>query len=288
MYNGLKARYPNITYISTVFNENGNHMRLPPGTMWDTHHYEEPQFFIKRFHEWDDWQRTSGQTGVGVLLGEYSVFQVDTPSGQVNWSQPPELHVKYPRLLSAIAEGVYALGGERNPHTVWMSSYAPSLQRKEAASWTPNMIYFDSQEVILSPSYWQQWLFSRFRGSHNVNIRARGKFNPLYWGATIQENSGEVYLKVCPLSESIIMILLIEMQVINAGRDPVPLTVRIDQPYSTVNGTILTSGDINDFNIFGAKDRVVPRPIRGLQMQGGNQFQWTVPRLSLTVLHFRR
>jgi alpha-L-arabinofuranosidase len=195
MYNGLKSRYPNITYISTVFNESGNHMKLPPGTIWDTHHYEEPQFFHKRFHEWDNWQKTANQPGVGVLLGEYSVFQVDTPSGKIDWGQPPNLHVKYPRLLSALAEGVYALGGERNPHTVWMSSYAPSLQRKEAANWTPNMIYFDSQEVVLSPSYWQQWMFSRYRGTHNINIRAKGKFNPLYWSATITD-SGDVFLKV--------------------------------------------------------------------------------------------
>jgi alpha-N-arabinofuranosidase len=197
LYNGLKARYPNITYISTVFNESGNDMKLPPGTMWDTHHYEEPNFFLKNFHQWDNWQKTSGQTGVGVLLGEYSVYQVDTPSGKIEWDKPQnDDHVKYPRLLSAIAEGIYALGGERNPHTVWMSSYAPSLQRKEATNWTPNMIIFDSQEVVLSPSYWQQWLFSRYRGTHNVNIKAQGNFNPLFWGATIQSDSGDVYLKV--------------------------------------------------------------------------------------------
>jgi alpha-L-arabinofuranosidase len=81
---------------------------------------------------------------------------------------------------------------------------------------------------------------------------------------------------------------LTKTQVINAGRDTVPLTVRLDQSYNMVNGTILTSTDINDFNIFGNKDKVVPRPVRGLQMQGGNQLQWSVPRWSLTVLHFRR
>jgi alpha-L-arabinofuranosidase len=195
MYNGLKEKYPSITYISTVLDERGNNMKLPPGTMWDDHHYEEPKYFINRFHQWDNWTRT--HPGVGVLLGEYSVYQVDTPSGKIDWDREHStVHIKYPRLLSAIAEGVYALGGERNPKAVWMSSYAPSLQRKESASWTPNMIYFDSQEVVLSPSYWQQWLFARYRGDHRVSVTSRGNFNPLYWDATIESSSGDVFLKV--------------------------------------------------------------------------------------------
>jgi alpha-N-arabinofuranosidase len=129
MYEALKKRYPEITYISTAFDEAKEYkMSLPPGTMWDTHHYEEPHYFLNNFNFYDNWQSSTNNTGVGVLLGEYSVFQIDTPSGIVDFSRPKDKHVTFPRLLSAIAEGVYALGGERNPGTVRMSSYAPSLQ----------------------------------------------------------------------------------------------------------------------------------------------------------------
>jgi len=168
MYNGLKRVYPNITYISTTFDENKNYtMKLPPGTIWDTHHYEDPQFFLRNFNFFDNWQRMTNNTDVGVLLGEFSVFQVDTPKGVPKFWNTPELHVTYPRLLSAIAEGVYALGGERNPKTVMMSSYAPSLQNLNWFNWTPNMIHFTARpgDTVLSASYWQQWMFARWRGT---------------------------------------------------------------------------------------------------------------------------
>jgi alpha-N-arabinofuranosidase len=200
MHDGLKKAYPNITYISTTFDENSQYkINLPPGTMWDTHHYEEPQYFLRNFNYFDNWQSNTNNSGVGVLLGEYSVYQVDTPSGKINWGRPSTAHATYPRLVSAIAEGVYALGGERNPNVVRMSSYAPSLQNLDGYNWTPNMIHFTANpdETVRSASYWQQWMFSRYRGTHTVPVRnSKGDLNPLFWAASIDAPSNIVYLKV--------------------------------------------------------------------------------------------
>src|ERR1700733_14506430 len=129
LYDGLKSAYPNITYISTAYNENPAYViDIPPGAMWDTHHYEPPAFFIDSFDFWDNWQEETNNTDVTVFVGEYSVFQIGTPSEQDDFSDPPDIHIFYPRLLSAIAEGVYLLGAERNPNVVKLTSYAPSLQ----------------------------------------------------------------------------------------------------------------------------------------------------------------
>jgi len=275
MYKGLKAKYPKITYISTAYNEKGYKLDLPPGVMYDAHHYEEPQFFLKNFNFWDNWRIREKKPGVGVLLGEYSVFQSDTPSKQIVWDKAKNqnIHYKYPRLMSAIAEGVYAMGGERNPNTVWMSSYAPSLQRKESSDWDPNMIYFstNTKETVLTPSYWQQWMFSRYQGTHTLPVRQRsGKFNPLFWHASFNEPSGDVYLKV-----------------INAGSQTAPLTVRLDSLFSSVAGTILTSNHFNDQNDFSKLNAVRPKPITGLQLVNGTM-RWNVPRWSVNAIYFRQ
>lgn len=135
MYEGLKARYPNITYISSAYNENPNwRIDLPEGTIWDTHHYEEPSYFVRNFDFYDNWQERENLTDVGIFVGEYSVLQIDTPAGDVVFNQPyPEdLHVNYPRLLSALAEAVYAIGLERNPNVARFGAYAPSLQNLNA------------------------------------------------------------------------------------------------------------------------------------------------------------
>lgn len=198
LYEGLKAAYPDIIYISTAYNENANYtIDIPVGAMWDTHHYEPPAFFINRFDFYDNWQETTNNLDVTVFIGEYSVFQVDTPSEIDDFSDPPDIHIFYPRLLSAIAEGVYLLGAERNPNVVKLSSYAPSLQNWNWYNWTPNLIAFDANPLhtVLSVSYYLQKLFNAYRGTESVQVtNSAGDFGPLYWASSMDDNN--VYLKV--------------------------------------------------------------------------------------------
>ncbi|THV87228.1 glycoside hydrolase [Aureobasidium pullulans] len=277
MYDGLKKAYPNITYISTAFNENAANynISIPDGNMWDWHGYQEPSWFLANFDLWDNWQEETNNTGVTVLLGEYSVIQIDTPSGIVNYSYPLDVHVQYPRLLSAIAEGVYALGAERNPNTVRMSSYAPSLQNRNFTNWTPDMISYDAlhDNTVLSASYWQQWLFAHYRGTETLPVTAtEGEINPLYWAASIDEEKNAIYLKV-----------------INTLNSTVPLSVNIPSAYSGVNGTSITASDLNSYNYVGNKTEVVPRPAEvesTASSANGSAWSWDVPKFSITVLQF--
>jgi alpha-N-arabinofuranosidase len=199
LYDGLKAAYPNITYISTAYNENAGYtIDIPPGAMWDTHHYEPPAFFIDSFDFWDNWQEATNNTDVTVFVGEYSVFQIDTPSEVDDFSDPPDIHIFYPRLLSAIAEGVYLLGAERNPLVVKLTSYAPSLQNWNWYNWTPNLIAFDADpsHTVLSVSYYLQKLFNAYRGTESVQVtNTQGDFGPLYWASSV-DGDESVFLKV--------------------------------------------------------------------------------------------
>ena len=188
----------------------------------------------------------------------------------------------YPRLLSALAEGVYALGLERNPNVCKMSSFAPSLQNLNWYNWTPDMIAFDADpsHTVLSASYWQQHLFAHYRGTQSLPVtNTEGDFNPLFWVASIDEPSNAVYVKV-----------------INILNDTVPLTINLGQSYIGVNGTILTAADLNSYNYIYNQTEVVPKPLNvsgsgssgPAGYGGGNNgsFNWEVPRFSLTVLQF--
>lgn len=200
LYDGIHAAYPDIKLIATAYNENpAYNLTIPAGGMWDTHHYEEPQFFINSFDTWDNWQEATNNTNVTILIGEYSVFQVDTPDGQVNYSNPADLHVFYPHMISAVAEGVYLLGAERNPEVVKLTAYAPSLQNFNWYNWTPNLVAFDSDpsHTVLSASYWVQWLFNHYRGTQSVEVATTaGDFGPLYWASSVDDAAGKVFFKV--------------------------------------------------------------------------------------------
>ncbi|KIN00117.1 glycoside hydrolase family 51 protein [Oidiodendron maius Zn] len=161
------ATAPNLYgwMFDTEYNENPAYLiDIPAGAMWDTHHYEPPAFFIDGFDFWDNWQEETNNTNVTVFVSEYSVFQIDTPSEQGDFSNPPDIHIFYPRLFSAIAEGVYLLGAKRNPNMVKLTSYATSLQ-----NW--NCYYlqklFNSYRAILGID--DQWKESVFLKVINVN-----------------------------------------------------------------------------------------------------------------------
>lgn len=162
--------------------------------------YQEPSWFLNNFNLWDNWQEETNNTGVEVLIGEYSVIQIDTDDGIIDYTFPVDKHVFYPRLVSAIAEGVYVLGAERNSEVVKMSSYAPSLQNLNFTNWTPDMISYTAQqdETVRSASHWQQWLFGHYRGTETLPVT--GELNPLFWVASIDEDLNVIYVKVSTLN----------------------------------------------------------------------------------------
>jgi len=277
LYNGIKAAYPNMTLISTAYNEAATTFNytidLPKGSVWDTHHYEEPTFFIDSFDFWDNWQETTNNSDVEIFIGEYSAIQIDTPSGVVNYSFPVGEHIFYPELMGTVAEAVYLLGAERNPNTVKMTSYAPSLANLNSLNWTPNLFSFtaDPRQTVLSVSYYSQLLLNGYRGAQTLPVTAvRGAFNPLFWVSTIDEAGKTVYLKV-----------------VNADNATVPLSVDMDARWSRVNGTIITNPDPAGFNYLNNQTAIVPVAIDGLCSDGGDgRFAWDVPAFSISVLQF--
>lgn len=108
-------------------------------------------------------------------------------------------------MIHALGEGVYHMSAERNPELVKLSAYAPSLQNRNSYVWTPNLISFTASqnETVLTTSYWQQWLFSNFRGDCNIPVdNTEGEINPLFWVGNIINDSGTVLLKVSAACDS--------------------------------------------------------------------------------------
>jgi len=189
MYDGLKAAYPDINYISSAFNENKDYnITIPKGNTWDAHFYLNPPGFLQLFNHWDNWQEETNNEGVEIFAGEYSVYNFS--------AQAPPL-VLYPRLISACAESVYLLGLERNPNVVKLSSYAPSIRNTNNPNQSPHLLGFtaDPKQDVESVSYYAQQLLNRYHGTQSLTVtNSQGDFDPLWWAASSEGNS--VYLKV--------------------------------------------------------------------------------------------
>lgn len=160
---------------------------------------QTPSFYLNNFDFFDNWLSTNNLTDVEILIGEYSVFQLDTSTQYVNFTfpYPADIHPAYPQLIHALGEAVYLLASERNPNLVKLTTYAPILQNRNSYVWTPNLISFEAKQdrTVLTTSYWLQWLFGRYRGDQTVKVG--GELNPLFWVGSVDNSTNALYVKVC-------------------------------------------------------------------------------------------
>ena len=151
IYEAVKSKYPEIKTIADVWG--GTPTGTPVETI-DEHYYSDPGFFFRNANRYDSYDRR----GPKVYVGEYAVTQ---GAGSGNH-------------IAAIAEAAFMTGMERNSDHVIMASYAPLFANVNAKAWNPDLIYFDSNKVYGTPSYYVQKMFAQNRSSKIVKSSDSG------------------------------------------------------------------------------------------------------------------
>ncbi len=135
VHDAMKAKHPEITYLADL-----SYYRMPAGLydIADRHYYNNPAWFMNRFHEYDERDRSLAP----LYLGEVAVTSQDGGPYRGN-------------LRAALAEGVFLMGCERNADVVRMVSYAPLLAHVNGRTWDwHGMIYHDGTRVFGTASYY--------------------------------------------------------------------------------------------------------------------------------------
>ena len=145
IFDAVKAKYPDIHTVADVWGGTPN--GTPVETI-DEHYYSDPGFFFRNANRYDTYDRK----GPKVYVGEYAVTQ---GAGSGNH-------------IAAIAEAAFMTGMERNSDHVIMASYAPLFANVNAKAWNPDLIYFDSNKVYGTPSYYVQKMFAQNRATDIV------------------------------------------------------------------------------------------------------------------------
>lgn len=149
IYEAMKAKYPDLVYFADL-----SYYRMPPELyqIADRHYYNNPVWFLNRFNEYDNRDRSLAP----LYLGEVAVTSQDGGRYRGN-------------LLAALAEGVYLMGCERNANAVQMVSYAPLLAHVDGRTWDwHGMIYHDGTRVFGTASYYLWKLFGLNRPTYTV------------------------------------------------------------------------------------------------------------------------
>ncbi|MBP5444304.1 MAG: carbohydrate binding domain-containing protein [Treponema sp.] len=161
----------------------------------DEHYYVAPEWLYDNVAFYDEYPRD-----VLVFAGEYAAHDANLSNS----------------VDGAVAEAAMMTGMERNGDVVRLASYAPLFNRIGHSQWTPDMIWFDAERVVLTPSYYVQKMFSDFSGTEALDLNGQEKplrENKLYVSA-VKKSSGsqEKIIKIANGSEEDQVLVLTDTQ----------------------------------------------------------------------------
>ncbi|KEP51093.1 alpha-L-arabinofuranosidase A [Rhizoctonia solani 123E] len=247
--NAISAKYPQLKLISTT---NYGAALNPTPKYVDIHHYERPSYFINRYNMYDD--RTLYPSTVQIFEGEYAVIRNNTSSARL----------EYPTLEAAVAEATFMAGMEKNSDLVFAAAYAPVLQHVNGTQWAPDLIAYDAYNIIKSPSYWVQHMFSVNRGDTILSVQSTAKVNPIYWVASKTKSSA--YVKLTNILNTTTTL----------GFNFPDLNIASD-----ASATVLTHSNYYAVNTPANPNVVVPKEV---SFTAGKSFTFDVPGQSVMVL----
>lgn len=211
----------------------------------DEHYYVKSEWMFENANRYDSYSRE----GVKVFAGEYACHIGD--------NQP-----KPNSLEAAVAEAAMMTGFERNADVVVLASYAPLFARVNYTQWTPDMIFVNNHEIMLTPSYHVQAMFGNNLPDYTLEFE-REDDSDVYISAGYKKEEGEYILKVAN----------------RGGKKDVVLC--LPESVGQLEEITLTSESFSDVNTMDDKNKVSPvslvRPI------GSSEISLTVPPLSFNV-----
>jgi alpha-L-arabinofuranosidase len=240
-YDALKAAYPDIKLIATTS------VTSRPMDVLDLHYYESESWFENASTMFDSYDRS----GPRIFVGEYA--------GTANAGS---LATGF--LGNSLGEAAFMTGMERNSDIVHMSSYAPLFANYGHTQWNPNLIGFNQTESYGSTSYYVQQLFANNIGDKVVPVTASA--SGLYYSATIDSESGEVYVKI-----------------VNPAATAVPTRLTFTgKTGATAKIQVLANADASVGNTLATPHAITP--ITSSLSGSGGVFSYTAPANSLTVV----
>ena len=211
----------------------------------DEHYYVSPQWMYDHVDLYDSYPRE-----VAVFAGEYAAHTED----------------KENTLESALAEAALLTGIEKNAGVVKLASYAPLFNRIGHSQWKPDMIWFDAENVYLTPNYYVQKLFANHLGDYTVEMEGQEKAlraDGIYISVT-RTGAGEVIVKA-----------------VNTNAQPYTLALADEQGAKTE-----ADGKIWTLERAGEKPENMPEPSKVTENAVRIDGSVTLPAKSFSVIRY--
>ena len=232
----------------------------------DHHYYMTPEDFFGNTDLYDSYSRDEA-TRYDVFVGEYSANQTTAIN---TW-------------YTALSEAAYMTGIERNGDVVRLAAYAPMFGCDERGynQWPADMMYYNNEQVMLTPNYYVQQLFMTNAGDSVLKSEAEyaSSFErtayygtleapALFMSVTRDEETGDVIVKLVNGSETAAAVNIAVKGAATAGIADV---------------TVLQSDDVNAANTMSGESVSPEKYTLGVN----STFGYTAEARSVTVLRIR-
>lgn len=233
----LRAKHPEIHIVGSSgpypdgkeFDYGWQEMRRLKADLVDEHYYRPPEWFLANAARYDSYD----PKGPKVFAGEYACH---TQSRKNSFE-------------AALCEAAFMTGLERNAAVVHMTAYAPLFAHYDNWQWRPDLIWFDNLNVVRTPSWHVQQLYSTLKGTHVLPTTSQGKpltgQNGLYASSVTDEKTGNIILKIANTSSET---RKVNTLIRGGGNGPL-----------TADRYLLTSPGMEDENTLEDPFRVAPR-----------------------------
>lgn len=190
IYKAVKAKYPNITVIASSGADSGSEdlknslntlNEKYPDAMLDEHYYTENGYLFGQLQRYDGYERN----GAKVIVGGWSAKSDSYGAVQTKNN-----------IWSAVEGAAYLTGIERNGDAVSMISYSSPFAKVNAQCKDTSLVWFDSQELCLTPDYYTQMLFANNCGTHYVSTDLNLSESGVYEAVTVDTEKEIIYVKL--------------------------------------------------------------------------------------------
>lgn len=180
----VNSAYPDITIISCASDETAEATGMEYGAMLDYHIKSGEEYMLSSDTLFDGTDRASA----GVIVGDYACA-TDFAEGMAKNN-----------IRSSVCEAVLSVGAERNSDIVKMIATAPAIAKNDANTKDKAMIWYDTFDTWVSPSYYTQMLFANNTGKYIIPTSFSDE--DIKQSVTIDDKAQVIYIKLINTASS--------------------------------------------------------------------------------------
>ena len=185
VYKAVSEKYPNIKIITSSGNT--------PDDAWQNIDATYKNVVINEFygkgkvdlyrniHKYDSYERSGAQVAVDSFVSNADGIGTFITTNNI-WS--------------ALENSAFLLGLEKNADVVQMASYKWSLAKRNGHSEKTSLIWFDSQDLLLTADYYSQMIFANNMGTNYISTDFDMEDEGVYQSSTVDIQNKVIYVKL--------------------------------------------------------------------------------------------